>query len=219
MYEDYGYKKRDSYGYDQPGPSGPPPRQGPPPERDRERGPPPPPGPGPAGDRYSPEPDYRPPPAAPPPAPAPSYAPPFSRRFKQPLKPNQIPKTISLFMILGILFMFIGLTVMTLATPTTPPPEVPSDEDDYADYMEDYSDWQREYGNDHRNRESMIQIGVVLHYLGVFLAGFSLVGGGMLLNDLDIKLRITLIITGTVLVVFMFLVPYGWMQIGTPSYS
>ncbi len=52
MYDDSTYGRRDSYGYNDqgPGPAGPP-RQGPPPER--ERGPPP----EPKGERYAPETD------------------------------------------------------------------------------------------------------------------------------------------------------------------
>ncbi len=106
---------------------------------------------------------------------------------------------------------------MTLATPTTPPPEEPEDEDDMEDYREDLDDWQRDNDNDYRNKEMINQVGVVLHYLGVFLAGFALVGGGMLLNDLDMNLRRTLIICGIVLIIVMFMVPFGWSTISTPS--
>ena len=210
MYDDRPYGRREP-AYEQP-PY--PPGQG----RPREGAPP---GP----ESYPPERDYPPEPGrGPPPGPAPGGygapppvepAPPPRRKYKRPLKPNEIPKMFSFLAILGILFMFIGLSLMTFAIPTTPPPERPKgdDEDDWEDYGDAYDDWSVEYYNAKRNSEMIKQVGIFVHYLGTMLAGIALVGGGLLLNDLDMKLRTTLIILGTVLVIVMFIVPYGWMQV------
>lgn len=63
------------------------------------------------------------------------------------------------------------------------------------------------------------QIGIVIHDLGAMLAGIALLGGGLMLNYLDMKLRTTLIISGIVLIVIMFIIPFSWSFITTPSYS
>ena len=115
-------------------------------------------------------------------------------------------------MIIGIIFLFLGMTLLAIATPTTPPPEVtdPDDSDAMTDYGNDLDDWERNYGNSYRNKELIKQVGIVIHGVGVLLAGIGLVGGGMLLNYLDMKLRITLIVVGIILIVVMFMIPYAW---------
>jgi hypothetical protein len=201
MYDEYSYDRRDRGRYDQPPPA-------------RRRAPPP--------EEFEPEEDFEvtpvPPPrrgAGPPPA-----APPMKpQRFKPQRQPNEIPKGISYLVIIGIIFMFLGLTLLAIATPTTPPPEIPDpdDSDAMTDYGNDLDDWERNYGNSYRNKELIKQVGIVIHGVGVLLAGIGLVGGGLLLNYLDMKLRITLIIVGIVLIVVMFMIPYAWSSLSIPT--
>lgn len=193
MYDEYSQGPRDDDYYEQG-------------RRGRQRAPQPPP------NDYPPEQDY-PPPRRGPPHDA-RGPPPRPQRYKPPRGPNQIPGAISICVILGILLMFIGLALMTIATPTTPPPEIPEDPD--TEYAEDYADWQRDIENAQRNEELIKQIGIIIHDLGAMLAGLGLIVGGLMLSSLDMKLRVTLIIVGIVLVVIMFMVPFGWLFLSSP---
>ena len=160
MYENYDYGKRGPAPYDQP-----------PPHQDRPRGPPP-------RDDYPPEGDYAPTPVGrgPPGPPPNAYQPPPTKppKYKPPLKPNQIPKWISLLVIIGIVLMFLGLAMLTFATPTTPPPEMPKEADynhpdfdsedpAYEDYINDLSDWRHDYQNSERGEEQTKQMGILTH--------------------------------------------------------
>jgi hypothetical protein len=200
MYDEYSYDSKEDDRYYEPPPS----RKG----RDRERGPPPPEDYDERDYEQAPPPRRGGPPRGPPPRPA---------KYKPPRGPNQIPGMISIFVIVGILLMFIGITIMTFATPTSPPPEIPKEGESDSDYLEEYAEWQRDYSNAYRMKELLKQIGIVIHDLGAMLAGIALLGGGLMLSNLDMKLRTTMIISGIVLVVIMFIIPLSWNFISIPS--
>jgi hypothetical protein len=52
-----------------------------------------------------------------------------------------------------------------------------------------------------------------VHNLGVLLTGLALLAGGLVLSELDMKLRMTLIVTGVVVIVVMFMIPLIWNQV------
>ena len=138
--------------------------------------------------------------------------PPFKPpKYKRPQDPKQIPMAYSLCVVIGILLMFIGVIIITFATPTTPPPEIPEEQD--AEYLDDLAKWEREYANSMRTSEFYKQVGIVVHNLGVLLTGLALLAGGLILSELDMKLRMTLIITGVVVIVVMFMIPLIWNQV------
>jgi hypothetical protein len=126
---------------------------------------------------------------------------------------------ITICVIVGIILMFIGLTLLTFATPTTSPPEIPSEGVDDPDYVKDLLDWELEYGNSYRNKETIKQVGIVIHDLGALIAGLALLCGGLVFHDLDMKLRTTLIIGGIILIVIMFMIPLAWSTLTPPRYG
>ena len=184
-----------------------------PPGRSRQRSPPPP-------EDYDDR-DYD---SGPPPrrgGPRGPERPPMPQKIKKPLGPNQVPGLISILVIIGIIIMFVGLTIMTFATPTNPPPEVPdtTDSDKLQEWNEDKDDWELKYGNSYRLKEQLTQVGILLHNIGALLAGLALVGGGLMLHTLDMKLRTTMITAGIILVVIMFMIPFAWSSLSQPDYG
>lgn len=193
MYDDYSYERRDEDYYERPARS----------RRDRYREPEPEEG-YPAEDYYSPRPSREPPepprgrerPQKPP------YKPP---KVKPPRGPKQIPMMISLSVVIGILLMFIGILIITFATPTTPPPEIPEGPD--SEYYEDYSGWAREYANSNRTSALYKNVGIAVESIGALLTGLPLVAGGLILADLDMRLRLTMIIVGITVLLVIFAIP------------
>ena len=161
----------------------------------------------------------------PPPPPPDNYGPPPQRqrapRMRSPLGSNEIPKWISILVIVGVIMMFVGMVLLNASNPTEPPPDMPPEasydhedydpsHDDAQDYYEDYGDWELKHENAENHRAQTFQTGAVIHNIGVLLAALPLLIGGLFLNNLDMGMRKVLIIMGVVLLIVMFLVPFSW---------
>jgi hypothetical protein len=193
MYDDYSYERRDEDYYDRPARSRR--ERYREPEREEDY---------PSDDYYSPRPGREPPetPRGRERPPKPPYKPP---KMKPPRGPKQIPTMISFCVVIGILLMFIGILIITFATPTTPPPEIPEGPD--SQYYDEYNEWAREYANSNRTSAFYKNVGIAMESVGALLTGLPLVAGGLVLADLDMRLRLVMIIAGMTVLVVIFAIP------------
>ena len=51
------------------------------------------------------------------------------------------------------------------------------------------------------------QIGITIFELGTLLAGIALIGGALIVSELEMRLRITLLAAGIVVIVVLFAIP------------
>ena len=125
----------------------------------------------------------------PPPPPPDNYGPPPQRqrapRMRSQLGPNQVPKWLSILVIVGVIVMFVGMVVINSTHPTTAPPDRPPEADpghedydptsnDYEDYYEDLASWNHDIENAQNHDASTFQIGAIIHNIGVLLIALPL---------------------------------------------
>jgi len=164
-----------------------------------------------------------------PPPPPDDYGPPPQQRraprMRSPLGPNQVPKWVSILVIIGVIMMFVGMVVINSTHPTTPEPERPPEanpghEDydptssEYEDYYEDLSEWSHDINNAKNYEASTFQIGAIIHNLGVLLIALPLLICALMLSNFDLGMRKIMLVMGIILLVVMYFTPVTWTYLG-----
>jgi hypothetical protein len=126
--------------------------------------------------------------------------------------------------IIGVILMFVGMIVINSTHPTNPPPDRPPEadsghedydptSDEYEDYYEDLSEWSHDYENAQNHEAATFQIGAIIHNIGVLLIALPLLICGLLLTNLDMRMRMVMLVLGVIMLLVMYLVPGTWNYI------
>jgi hypothetical protein len=146
--------------------------------------------------------------------------------MRAPTGPNQVPKWLSILVIVGVIMMFVGIVVINTTHPTTAPPDRPPEADpghedydptksEYEDYYEDLSEWNHDITNAKNHDASTFQIGAIIHNIGVLLIALPLLICGLMLTNFDMRMRMVMLVLGVVMLLVMYLVPSTWSYMGT----